>query len=197
MTISSAAFAQYVEERFGSDAAFKIEFRGLDGRRMSLDEGDTLYKALGDDCPDLVSVFPDGLSATVCTNYAIHVSRALPDRVVIVGFAKTTRPRAPHGTSFIPRATTSPLSMTASWWTPGFALWPGFRNKSASTSTTSAMQLSSLTCMALARAGSTWPRSCDAISFQESAMPTQQQVFYQVQRNLADANLTFMDLVRE
>jgi hypothetical protein len=28
-------------------------------------------------------------------------------------------------------------------------------------------------------------------------MPTQQQVFYQVQRNLADANLTFMDLVRE
>jgi hypothetical protein len=50
MTISSAAFAQYVEERFGSDAAFKIEFSGLDGRRMSLEEGDTLYKALGEDC---------------------------------------------------------------------------------------------------------------------------------------------------
>lgn len=28
-------------------------------------------------------------------------------------------------------------------------------------------------------------------------MPTQQQVFYQAQRNLADVNLTFMDLVRE
>lgn len=28
-------------------------------------------------------------------------------------------------------------------------------------------------------------------------MPTQQQVFYQAQRDLADANLTFMDLVRE
>jgi hypothetical protein len=92
MTISSAAFAQYVEERFGSDAAFKIEFSGLDGRRMSLEEGDTLYKALGEDCPDLVSVFPGGLSATVCTNYAIHVLRALPDRVVIVGFANVDNP---------------------------------------------------------------------------------------------------------
>lgn len=77
----------YVEARFGTDEAMGIMMETTDGIRYPMIEADTMYMKLGDSMPDMHSVFVDGSSATVCTNYAIHVLRGLGDRVKIYGFA--------------------------------------------------------------------------------------------------------------
>ena len=80
------AMKTYVEARFGSDDALGIMMEAAEGVRYPIDVADTMYMQLGDAMPDMNSVFPDGTSATVCTNYAMHVLRDLGDRVKIFGF---------------------------------------------------------------------------------------------------------------
>jgi hypothetical protein len=76
----------YVEARFGTDEAMGIMMKAADGTLYPMDVADIMFVTLGDAMPDVHSVFPDGSSATVCTNYAIHVMRDLGDRVKIYGF---------------------------------------------------------------------------------------------------------------
>lgn len=71
--------AEWLEERFGSDEAFGVWFEPVwvDGRLT-----DETY-----------SVFPDGSSATVCTNYALHIQKSLPGHEVrVVGFSNERNP---------------------------------------------------------------------------------------------------------
>lgn len=87
---------QQAEASFGSDDAFGICFEdATTGERFTLAEGNALYKANPGTCPDLLSVFPDdATSATVCTNYAIHIARALPGRVRLFGYYEEDNPTA-------------------------------------------------------------------------------------------------------
>jgi N12 class adenine-specific DNA methylase len=66
---------QVLEDRFGSDAAFGVKYveSGVDGGGQSL--------------------FPDGTSAVICTNYALQVQQAMPNHdVQIVGFENRDNP---------------------------------------------------------------------------------------------------------
>jgi hypothetical protein len=83
----------FVEHHFGSDDAIGVWFCGEeDGARYSAKEADELFECLGTDCPPMMSMMPDGSSATVCTNYAIHVGKKLPDRTQIFGFSNIDNP---------------------------------------------------------------------------------------------------------
>lgn len=88
----SAAMRQYVESQFGSDEALGVYYIGVDGSSYSLAEAEALFAKQGDSAPDMASSFPDGASATVCTNYAIQIGRRLPERTLIFGFANTDNP---------------------------------------------------------------------------------------------------------
>ncbi|MBR8082609.1 hypothetical protein KDX23_07600 [Burkholderia vietnamiensis] len=82
---------QRAEELFGSDACFGVQFEDPQGTRYTLDEGRAML-ADASTCPDLLSVFPDGTSATVCTNYARHIAAALPGRARVFGFYEEDNP---------------------------------------------------------------------------------------------------------
>ncbi|ARL04218.1 hypothetical protein [Burkholderia pseudomallei] len=82
----------FAEAHFGSDEVLGVWFCGEDGARYTLDEADELYACLGDECPPMFSLFPDGTSAITCTNYAVQVGRKLPDRTEIFGFANEHNP---------------------------------------------------------------------------------------------------------
>lgn len=83
----------FVEQHFGSDEAVGVWYLDDDGvTRYTLHEGIEMWNCLGEDCPGMSSMMPDGSSATVCTNYAIHIGRALPDRTQIFGFSNNDNP---------------------------------------------------------------------------------------------------------
>lgn len=83
----------FVEKRFGSDEAIGVWYLDDDGvTQYTLHEGSAIWHCLGDDAPGMTSMMPDGSSATVCTNYAVHVGRAFPERTQIFGFANTNNP---------------------------------------------------------------------------------------------------------
>jgi len=98
----SEQFLSELERRFGSDAAIGVHFEFTligDGARPGpwilaaeqYDEAFAKNPAPFEEC-DVVSLMPDGTSATVCTNYAAHVARAFPGRVRVVGFANEDNP---------------------------------------------------------------------------------------------------------
>lgn len=105
MTAShSEQFLSELERRFGSDAAIgvRFEFRAFgNGARpepwvLAAEQYDVAFSrdpALFEEC-DVMSLMPDGTSATVCTNYAVHVARAFPGRVRVVGFANEDNPNS-------------------------------------------------------------------------------------------------------
>ncbi|MBU2761164.1 Eco57I restriction-modification methylase domain-containing protein [Acidithiobacillus sulfurivorans] len=71
----------FLEERFGSDAAFGVQYINADTGEAISNEDISSYEG------DLDSFFPDG-SITNCTNYARHIQQALPAGAVqVVGFA--------------------------------------------------------------------------------------------------------------
>lgn len=75
---------QQAEASFGSDDAFGILFEDQQGKRYTLDEGRAMLQT--GTTVELASVFPDGSSAIVCTNYARHIAASLPGRVQVFGF---------------------------------------------------------------------------------------------------------------
>ncbi|WP_321935475.1 hypothetical protein [Paraburkholderia sp. J8-2] len=90
---SPEAVARYVEAHFGTDKAFGIGYVNAETQeRISLEQGTEMYQALREKCPDLISVFPDGSSATICTNYALHIRARLPQQTHIVGFQNSQNP---------------------------------------------------------------------------------------------------------
>jgi hypothetical protein len=89
----SDEFRKFVERHFGSDEAIGVWFCSEeDNARYTLKEADEMFECLGEDCPPMISMMPDGSSATVCTNYAVHVGRKLPDRTQIFGFSNNDNP---------------------------------------------------------------------------------------------------------
>lgn len=93
MIEAPGGFVGEMEQRFGTDEALGVCFRAVDGRMLSLAEYDAMVDAVGvDNMPDCESLFPDGLSATCCTDYAIQIFRELPGRVKIFGFANDDNP---------------------------------------------------------------------------------------------------------
>lgn len=85
--------AAELADQFGTDEVLGVAFSGMDGTIYSLSQFDSMMQELGrDNLPDLESIFPDGSSAVVCTNYAIQIARALPGRVEIFGFANEDNP---------------------------------------------------------------------------------------------------------
>ncbi|WP_109479902.1 hypothetical protein [Paraburkholderia sp. C35] len=81
---------QQAEASFGSDDAFGILLEDQQGNRFTHDEARAMEQA--GTRPDLCSVFPDGSSALLCTNYARHVAAALPGRAAVVGFFEEDNP---------------------------------------------------------------------------------------------------------
>lgn len=80
----------FVETHFGSDKALGVHYvEWATGKTLSLEEGLNADPDL-----DLGSVFPDGTSATCCTNYAAQILKALPERTQIYGFANEDNPRS-------------------------------------------------------------------------------------------------------
>lgn len=195
---STRTFAQFVEASFGSDAALNIEFELIDGRRISLEEGDAVFAALGNKCPDLVSVFADGTSATVCTNYAAHVFRALPGRVAIFGFANKDNP-----SSRAAREEFHPEGHDFAVVDERFLVDPWVRLV-AGVSQQMCFDFHDRRDAALVL-DTYGPRACwerldeaeQSISSKKATMPTQQQFFYQAQRNIGGTNELLMELVRE
>lgn len=80
-----------MEALFGSDEALGIWFQLEDGRKMSAAEFDKLASTSEGPLP-ASSYLPHGGSACCCTDYAIHIFRAMPGRVRIVGFANEDNP---------------------------------------------------------------------------------------------------------
>ncbi|MGX5873001.1 hypothetical protein MJ547_04465, partial [Burkholderia gladioli] len=81
---------QQAEASFGTDDAFGILLEDRQGYRFTPGEAHAMEQA--GTRPDLCSVFPDGSSALLCTNYARHVAAALPGRAVLVGFFEEENP---------------------------------------------------------------------------------------------------------
>ena len=83
-----------LEEQFGTEEALGIRFLVIspEGNEMLLSpsELEVLTAKIGP--VEVESLFPDGLSAACCTNYAIQVCRAYPDRTMIFGFANLDNP---------------------------------------------------------------------------------------------------------
>jgi hypothetical protein len=88
VTAEHALLAE-LEERFGSDAALGVTFHLDDGRVLPATEFDALEDAAD---LDAESQFPDGSSATCCTDFAVQIFRGMPGRVQIFGFANTNNP---------------------------------------------------------------------------------------------------------
>lgn len=89
--------APVLEKQFGSDEALGVRFESActSGLFYTAGEVDALYAKLGAaGMPDILSVFPDGTSATCCTEYAQQVANAYPGRTEIVGFANSENPTA-------------------------------------------------------------------------------------------------------
>ncbi len=80
--------------QFGTDAQFGIGYLLDESREwITFAEYDRRWGHLSwEDQPAGESQFPDGSSATVCTNYAIQIARAYPGRVRIMGFANEDNP---------------------------------------------------------------------------------------------------------
>lgn len=87
-----ATFRREIEQRFGSDKALGVYLEDETGARYTLEEGEQIWRELGDKGPDTTSYFPDGTYAVVCTNYAAQILYALPDRTQIMGFANVDNP---------------------------------------------------------------------------------------------------------
>ena len=87
------SFHDEMERLFGSDEALGVCFENEDtGDKLTPAEVDAMHQQLGDDMPGMISLLPHGGSACCCTDYAIHIFRALPGRVEIFGFANSDNP---------------------------------------------------------------------------------------------------------
>lgn len=91
-------FHAQMDAQFGSDAALKVEFHcytssgGNDVTVYSAADYDALPAETREGFIDVVSHFPDGGSATCCTDYAAQIFKALAGRVQIFGFANEDNP---------------------------------------------------------------------------------------------------------
>lgn len=93
-------FVDTMERMFGSEEALGVYFLtdgdgdgdGSDAVRLTPAELDEMYKRMGDDMPGTSSYLPHGGSACCCTDYAIHIHKALPGRVQIFGFSNKDNP---------------------------------------------------------------------------------------------------------
>lgn len=89
-----------IEALFGSDEAIGVMFRiniyTTEAEVITCDEFDMRFGLMDvKDIPDYETIMPDGSSATVCTNYAHHVSKILGGmgrHVAVVGFANEDNP---------------------------------------------------------------------------------------------------------
>lgn len=95
----SAAFCLEMERLFGTEEALGISFVCEDGRKLTIEEHDNMFAALGKDMPSCYSVFANGASAICCTNYAAYIYHtlariyeAVPNRVEIFGFTNENNP---------------------------------------------------------------------------------------------------------
>lgn len=83
-----------LSEMFGSDDSLGVVFL-VDGceEPVSPKRLDEMFAGLRkDEMPEARSFFRDGLDAICCTNYAIQVAKALPERTRIFGFANEDNP---------------------------------------------------------------------------------------------------------
>ncbi|SDG95895.1 hypothetical protein SAMN05216466_106188 [Paraburkholderia phenazinium] len=86
-TTAADDFRAYAAQHFATDESFGLAFETTAGQRFTLTEGRAMIEAGLDTAQDLTQVFPDGGSATVCTNYANHIAGTLgTGRVTVVGF---------------------------------------------------------------------------------------------------------------
>lgn len=86
-------FKQEIEQKMGSDEALGVWFLTDAGQALTLSEFQTMSADLGPDAmPGAQSLFPDGSSAIVCTEYAVQVARQYPGRTQVVGFANEDNP---------------------------------------------------------------------------------------------------------
>jgi hypothetical protein len=91
-------FTDEMEALFGSDEALGITFHlvhpntTLPDTVLSPAEFQKMYAELGLNIPECISLFPDGSSAVCCTDYARQISKKLPGRVQIFGFANEDNP---------------------------------------------------------------------------------------------------------
>lgn len=85
-------FVTELDKRFGSDEALGVAMCLDNGDIIALNDYLAMKVELGDDAPDAQSLFPDGRSATCCTDFAIQVAKGLPGRVQIWGFANEDNP---------------------------------------------------------------------------------------------------------
>lgn len=82
-----------LEKQFGTDEAFGLRYTNHEGSYYPFD-----YNQLTQEQRQQVidegweSVFPDGRSATVCTNYAYFIEDIYKDRAQVVGFANKDNP---------------------------------------------------------------------------------------------------------